>query len=106
MKLLREPLLHFLVIGALLFGVFSLTSADDEPAPDEIVVSAGQIASLEAIFSRTWQRPPTRGGAGRAGRRTTSATRCSIARPSPWASTATTPSSAAACGRRWSSSPT
>ena len=28
-------------------------------APGEIVVSAGQIASMEAIFSRTWQRPPT-----------------------------------------------
>ena len=59
MKLLREPLLHFLVIGALLFGVFQLADADDEPAPGEIVVSAGQIANLEAIFSRTWQRPPS-----------------------------------------------
>lgn len=59
MKLLREPLLHFLVIGAALFGVFHLAGADDEPAPGEIVVSAGQIASMEAIFRRTWQRPPT-----------------------------------------------
>ena len=59
LKLLREPLLHFLVIGALLFGVFSWVSADDEAAPGEIVVSAGQIANLEAIFSRTWQRPPS-----------------------------------------------
>ncbi|WP_258601278.1 peptidylprolyl isomerase [Mesorhizobium sp. AR10] len=60
MKLLREPLLHFLVIGAVLFGVFRLT-ADDGPAQGEIIVSAGQIASMEAIFSRTWQRPPTAG---------------------------------------------
>jgi hypothetical protein len=56
--LLREPLLHFLVIGAALFGVYQWASGD-EAAPDEIVVSAGQIASLEAIFSQTWQRPPT-----------------------------------------------
>ena len=59
MKLLREPLLHFLVIGAALFGVFHLAGAGNEPAPGEIVVSAGQIASMEAIFRRTWQRPPT-----------------------------------------------
>lgn len=58
MKLLREPLVHFLVIGAVLFGAFHLTS-NTEPASDEIIVSAGQIASLKAIFSRTWQREPT-----------------------------------------------
>jgi hypothetical protein len=59
MKLLREPLLHFLIIGAVLFGAFHLTRSDDEPAQSEIIVSAGQIASIKAIFSRTWQRPPT-----------------------------------------------
>lgn len=59
MKILREPLLHFLVIGALLFGVFGWVSADDESAPGEIVVTAGQIANLEANFSRTWQRSPS-----------------------------------------------
>lgn len=55
---LREPLLHFLAIGAVLFGVYQWASGD-EVAPDEIVVSAGQIANMQAIFSRTWQRPPT-----------------------------------------------
>ncbi|WP_254021070.1 peptidyl-prolyl cis-trans isomerase [Mesorhizobium escarrei] len=58
MMLLREPLLHFLVIGAALFGVYQW-AAGDETAPGEIVVSAGQIASMQAIFSRTWQREPT-----------------------------------------------
>jgi len=58
MKLLRDPLVHFLVIGALLFGAFKLAGADDQYASGEIVVSAGQIADLQAIFSRTWQRPP------------------------------------------------
>ncbi|MBY5760449.1 peptidyl-prolyl cis-trans isomerase [Rhizobium leguminosarum] len=58
MKLLREPLLHFLVIGAVIFGAYQWATGD-ETAPDEIVVSAGQIASLQAIFSQTWQRPPT-----------------------------------------------
>ncbi len=59
MKLLRDPLLHFLVIGAALFGVFQLTDVGNESAPGEIIVSVGQIASMEAIFTRTWQRPPT-----------------------------------------------
>lgn len=58
MKLLREPLLHFLVIGAALFGVYQWVIGDDT-ASEEIVVSAGQIASLQATFNRTWQRPPT-----------------------------------------------
>ena len=58
MKLLREPLLHFFVIGAALFGLYHWVSGD-ETAADEIVVSAGQIASLQAIFSQTWQRLPT-----------------------------------------------
>ncbi|CAH2401845.1 peptidyl-prolyl cis-trans isomerase [Mesorhizobium ventifaucium] len=59
MKLLREPLVHFLVIGTALFGVFHFVKAGDQPAAEEIVVSSGQIASMAAIFSRTWQRPPT-----------------------------------------------
>ena len=58
MNLIREPLLHFLVIGAALFGVYQWATRD-EAAPDEIAVSVGQIASLQAIFSQTWQRPPT-----------------------------------------------
>lgn len=59
MKFLREPLLHFLVIGAAIFGVFRFADGGTSPASDEIVVSSGQIGSLAAIFSRTWQRPPT-----------------------------------------------
>lgn len=59
MKLARDPLMHFLIIGAILFGAFHLVGADDEPDAGEIIVSAGRIANLEAIFSQTWQRPPT-----------------------------------------------
>jgi hypothetical protein len=59
MKLLRDPLLHFLVIGAVLVGVFNLAGGDGVRARDEIVVGAGQIASMKATFARTWQRPPT-----------------------------------------------
>ena len=61
MKWLKEPLLHFLIIGAVLFLLFGLASGwGSGEADDEIVVSAGRIAQLANIFSKTWQRPPTR----------------------------------------------
>ena len=58
--ILKEPLLHFLVLGGLLFLAFSLVSDDTAPSDDEIVVTGGKIAQLEKLFTRTWQRQPTR----------------------------------------------
>jgi len=55
---LREPLLHFLVLGALLFGLHGwLRGAQN--ATDEIIVSRGQLQSLQAQFQRMRQRAPT-----------------------------------------------
>jgi PPIC-type PPIASE domain len=59
MTILREPLLHFVLIGAILFGLFTAAQGDGEALPGEIVVSSGQIASIKAIHSRTWQRQPS-----------------------------------------------
>ncbi len=58
-KILREPLLHFLVLGALIFACVSLTSHKGTSAPETILVTRGRIASLGTAFARTWQRPPT-----------------------------------------------
>lgn len=60
-KILREPLLHFLVLGAGLFFLFAWTNDDALEAPDTIVVDAIRIETLKAQFERTWQRPPTPG---------------------------------------------
>ena len=58
--LIREPLLHFVLIGAALFVLFELADDGSPAATDKrIVVSAGRIEQLTNIFSRTWQRPPT-----------------------------------------------
>ena len=58
---LREPLLHFLLIGAALFAVDAwLRPAAAPAASTEIVVSEARIASLAQNFRRTWQRPPTK----------------------------------------------
>jgi len=59
MKLLREPLVHFLLLGAVLFLVFGIVDDSEESSLDRIVVAAGQVAQLTEAFARTWQRPPT-----------------------------------------------
>ncbi len=59
-RLLKEPLLHFLLLGAALFGVFAALSGRDEPGRDTIIVTQGKIEHLTALFARTRQRPPTR----------------------------------------------
>ncbi len=59
-SILREPLLHFLAIGAALFLYFHFSSGGSAgPGSTRIVISPGQIAHLEAGFTRTWSRPPS-----------------------------------------------
>ena len=57
-KFLKEPLVHFLVLGALIFAVYGWLNRDLQ-SEDEIFVSRGQQEHLVNMFSRTWQRPPT-----------------------------------------------
>ena len=57
-RLVREPLLHFLVLGAVIFFVYSL-SATRGADSNRIVVSTGQVENLANIFARTRMRPPT-----------------------------------------------
>jgi hypothetical protein len=61
LRLLREPLAHFLILGAVLFLVFDLTGETDQPGERQIVVTAGQVEQLAGQFSRTWLRDPTPG---------------------------------------------
>lgn len=65
-SLLREPLIHFLLIGAGLFLLFgwgggpsSQPGGQSGPQSTKIIVTQGQIEHLTAQFTRTWQRPPT-----------------------------------------------
>lgn len=57
LRLAREPLLHFLAIGLVLFLV--LGRGAPAPAGDEIFVSKDDIARIAAGFASTWQRPPS-----------------------------------------------
>jgi hypothetical protein len=59
-KWLREPLLHFLLIGA---AIYLLYGAVAEPTPEEsdktIVVSAGEVEWMRTSWQKRWNRPPT-----------------------------------------------
>ena len=57
-RLLREPLLQFLALGAMLFASYGLVGKRSAEAPEKIVVSASRVANLGDGFARTWQRLP------------------------------------------------
>lgn len=59
MQLLREPLLHFLLIGAALFATYRWLHPGEDARP-RIVVTPAQAALIVAQFEGTWQRPPSR----------------------------------------------
>ena len=58
MNWLKEPLLHFLLLGGLIFLFYSST-ASTPVGEREIRLTRGQQQHLATTFSRTWQRPPT-----------------------------------------------
>jgi hypothetical protein len=57
---LKEPLLHFVVLGIGLFALYGLVSDGSESGGSEdIVVDTRRIAALAEQFVRSWRRPPT-----------------------------------------------
>ena len=52
-NLLCEPLVHFLLIGAGLFLLYSFTNGPAGDKGNQIVVTPGQVAQMEARFTRT-----------------------------------------------------
>lgn len=57
LRIVREPLCHFLLLGACLFVLYGQV-APDMQASQAIVVSTGQQQALKARFENTWQRAP------------------------------------------------
>jgi hypothetical protein len=58
-RLLREPLIHFVVVALAIFAVYGLAGRWKEEEPDRIVVTLAKIEQLSSLFTSTWQRPPT-----------------------------------------------
>ena len=59
-RLLREPLLHFVVLGGMIYLVFVAVSGARKAPIDHIVVTPQRIDQLAAQFSSVWKRAPTR----------------------------------------------
>ncbi len=60
MKFFREPLVHFLVIGAAIFVLFGLMGKEDaEEQERAITITAGEIGWLTDAWKKRWNRPPT-----------------------------------------------
>jgi hypothetical protein len=57
-KILKEPLLHFLLIGACLFGLYTWLNPAAMQSDKRIVVDQGRINYLVQRFKRVWQRAP------------------------------------------------
>ncbi len=60
MRLLREPLLHFLVIGGVIFAFLS-TEAPSDPVDGgmQIVISSADVDRMATAWAQRWQRPAT-----------------------------------------------
>jgi parvulin-like peptidyl-prolyl isomerase len=57
-RLLREPLVHFLGIGLLLFALYALVAPADSGG-DRITISRAMVEDLKAQHGKLWGRPPT-----------------------------------------------
>jgi hypothetical protein len=61
MQLLREPLVHFAIVGALLFAAYGWLNRDEAPASDSdriIRITERELTWLADTSARTWQRAP------------------------------------------------
>ena len=60
MRLLREPLVHFLFIGAAIYLAFGLLAEPVEDVQDDtLVVDAGEIEWMATSWYKRWNRMPT-----------------------------------------------
>ena len=60
-KWLREPLLHFLLLGAALFVLFGWIGGPTQADATRIAITTGRIEQMTVTFQRTHQRLPNPG---------------------------------------------
>lgn len=59
-RFLKEPLLHFVLLGAAFFAADALRNGRTAQASaGQIFVPLGRVENLAALFVKTWQRKPT-----------------------------------------------
>jgi hypothetical protein len=57
-RFLKEPLLHFVVLAAMLFGIFGMFGPNERETPTKIVVTRERVESLAFGFAGIWGRQP------------------------------------------------
>lgn len=55
----KEPLLHFLVAGGLLFAVYAWLGGGGSDQPRVVRITAAEVDWLKETWARQWQRPPS-----------------------------------------------
>ncbi len=58
-RLLREPLLHFMIFGGLIFGYIVATTPKIPQAADQIVITSAEVERMAVAWTQRWQRPPS-----------------------------------------------
>ena len=58
-RLLREPLVHFLVLGTALFVLYDALSGATGGSERRIVVNDATVAAIVRQHQAAWKRPPT-----------------------------------------------
>ena len=58
-RVIREPLVHFVVLGAALLAVYAWRSDADDGAENQIELTAQDIQILRTGWEGQWNRPPT-----------------------------------------------
>ena len=59
MRLLREPLFHFIARGGLIVALYAAVNDTDEAPVNVIVIAPERIDQLATEFSAVWKRMPT-----------------------------------------------
>lgn len=60
-RMIKDPLFHFFLIGAAIFGLYGLLEDESEADRQNIInVTESDIDQLKAFWQKQWQRPPTR----------------------------------------------
>jgi len=59
-RLAAQPLVQFIVLGAILYGLYAWTGGSSAGEPDSVIrVTASDVNRLETSWRARWNRPPT-----------------------------------------------
>ena len=60
LRLLREPLVHFLILGGVVFSFLAdVGTPEIVDAGDRIIISSAEVERLSVAWTQRWQRPPS-----------------------------------------------